>query len=957
MLEKFQVLTEAKGRRGARKRKSTDQLGRMRGEKKNRLFLEADVFAYVHDITDDTDADQVVTILLLLAKTLGVEDELVERCAQRLNAAAATVPASVSAHDLLRLRYKLNESMTALRDILAEFKALIPAANIATMDEVRAYRDGLAVPECRKVQGVDSGTHRNAKGTARAMRAGDCLRAGLGSEPFVESLDWTGLGKAIHVCFGIDAANMTVSRSLELAFVGVLNQRLLRHAPAAAFISYIGEHPEKRHELQVAIEAVLGDLGSTVQVPCRAFGDSGKACKYPGCTKGSEEHECKIQCWHVCDLSATLKAMGCKSSCCFRCGQNLRKIPVDPVKAAEKAAKAAEKAAKAAEKAAKAAEKVDKTNRRSRGSVGGASTRAATGNVPFDSDEAAAAAPTVRSGKERAEQQQEPAADFGPRKLSMETYAEATADFDAAEASWESSQIGGATSTKFLESEQFKVWGEKYNWMSGRCVLHKNFADLEQIVNDPLHRLMDLVNWMMMRTCKTIAIKQESQGFSGIDMICIGAENAKMLWWSTKIRKRYTDACKDTVDHALATDDAVDLSEAVKAQEKSCKGFGRLVDNYVTGGTPIMSTARAKLELVDIGLNESQIPEGAGERRVLLKKLLLQRLRDGKLTKAELTFTDRLVKANHEEFEARVSKYADSLHVKGLSNKILKDVVDAQIDFMGTECQELLEGGALTMLESQNLIYFKLKKDQEAKQRVVQERMVGLRRTLKAAKAAKDVTQCAELQVEIQALKVDSTRLADELKNWKQLVPPNSDGSTDLYDDDVKKARDDWVLFTTWLLPICKGEMPTKEIHEARVSAWWEHHEASYGPTGSQYVHYCRFHMGDDLEWLHEKYPGLTLASLSAQRSEHCNKLVKLKMANLWAFTHGTGKRKYGAESKTSFELIMEDGARRLLHFLDTVPGECTDKCGACGEVGHRRTNTRKCTAHENFVLDEYNQH
>ena len=76
-------------------------------------------------------------------------------------------------------------------------------------------------------------------------------------------------------------------------------------------------------------------------------------------------------------------------------------------------------------------------------------------------------------------------------------------------------------------------------------------------------------------------------------------------------------------------------------------------------------------------------------------------------------------------------------------------------------------------------------------------------------------------------------------------------------------------------------------------------------------------------------------------------------MAHLWAFTKGTGKRKDGSDGRTSFELIMRDAARRILYFLDTIPTECTDVCGACGDVGHRRTNPRKCPMFAVSALEE----
>ena len=912
---------------------------------------------YVTNVDSKVDPLGAAETMLLLCDRLGIDDEVKSLCAKSVAAKAERgaqkpiVPAQ-----LLRLRYTLDDSMVALSTIISGVRKWLPAETpIANMDKVRGYRDSLDLPECVTVE--TTSTLGEASSTARAMRIADCLKAGLAQSAFVQAMDWEGLGEDIHLIFGIDGANMTVARcglsmccrprfplstcraanracvsappssinsrpsartpvalagdltlaarlcvyrSLELAFVGCLNQRLIRHAPAGAFITYIGEHAEKRKELQAAIREQMVDMPAHVDVPCL-----GGQCKFPGCSgEGGEPHRSRVQCWHVCDLSATLKSMGCQQNCCFRCGENLTKKNTTEVARKQKKRKVSEEEAGAGEA----------------GEVWNPEEHPVT-------------------------------------ELKMQAYVDGTKAYEAAEAAW-AERVGPTDDTFDQEAAEYKTWQKDYPHMNGPCVLHENFDELEQIINDPLHRVMNLVNWMMMRTCKRIAVKRERDGFSGVADLCKGAQDAGLPWFKSKVWKRYMDALKGaaTVDLAGTQEDAAHAASA---------GDKRLVEIYVSESK--MTVKMMELELFALGVPKEEIRALANKpsKAAKLQTMLMSGLRDGSVKRSSLTFKDRRSPADQKEFEENVSKYGAKLHRKVLSDSQTIEIIDGQIQFMGSECVKLLKGGALTILEAQNGVLNALKVKEKEEQGGVTKKLgevevekTRLTKLLKAQRKKKGGSASSEAALLTQKIAgcdgdrdrliAKSKHLAKQLKDWKQ-----HQDEAPLYDPDVETAIADWKLFADWLVPICDGEMPSGGAHQEKVNTWYTHHVAHYGTTPSHYVHYCVSHMAHDLDWLRAKYPGLSLASLSAQRSEHCNKLVKLKMAHLWAFTQGTGKRKDGSDGRTSFELIMRDAARRILYFLDTIPTECTDVCGACGEVGHRKTNSRKCPMFAVSALEE----
>jgi hypothetical protein len=167
---------------------------------------------YVTNVDSKVDPVGAAETMLLLCDRLGIDDEVKPLCVKSVAAKAERgaqkpiVPAQ-----LLRLRYTLDDSMVALSTIISGVRKWLPAETpIANMDKARGYRDSLDLPECVAVE--TTSTLGEASSTARAMRIADCLKAGLAKSAFVQAMDWVGLGRDIHLIFGIDGANMTVAR-------------------------------------------------------------------------------------------------------------------------------------------------------------------------------------------------------------------------------------------------------------------------------------------------------------------------------------------------------------------------------------------------------------------------------------------------------------------------------------------------------------------------------------------------------------------------------------------------------------------------------------------------------------------------------------------------------------------------------------------------------------------------
>jgi len=150
---------------------------------------------------------------------------------------------------------------------------------------------------------------------------------------------------------------------------------------------------------------------------------------------------------------------------------------------------------------------------------------------------------------------------------------------------------------------------------------------------------------------------------------------------------------------------------------------------------------------------------------------------------------------------------------------------------------------------------------------------------------------------------------------------------------EVEKIQTLWSYYLN-VMNVVRQKYPAEEDVENLqhlIDLFMEYRATHFAVSYSHYLHVLREHVAPRLQYVFRRW-GVGLGFFSTQSTEHGNKLVKSSLRFLSGFTTGT---------KNKFFFYIRDRLTRLFHFLDTVRPvkEVTDKCGVCGEVGHRRTN------------------
>jgi hypothetical protein len=139
------------------------------------------------------------------------------------------------------------------------------------------------------------------------------------------------------------------------------------------------------------------------------------------------------------------------------------------------------------------------------------------------------------------------------------------------------------------------------------------------------------------------------------------------------------------------------------------------------------------------------------------------------------------------------------------------------------------------------------------------------------------------------------------------------------------------------VMDIVRKLHPTQEDVDSiddKIAAFYTFYCINFKSSESHYLHILRDHVGDKLRYCWAKW-GIGLGFFSTQASEHGNKIVKTALRSMAGFTK---------TERNKFDMYIDNQLVRLLYFSETVrkPVAVKDKCGACGVVGHRKTN-RAC--------------
>jgi len=263
-------------------------------------------------------------------------------------------------------------------------------------------------------------------------------------------------------------------------------------------------------------------------------------------------------------------------------------------------------------------------------------------------------------------------------------------------------------------------------------------------------------------------------------------------------------------------------------------------------------------------------------------------------------------------------------------------ILSETFKLLGKDCRRLLHGGYKNII--QHLDRHRLASTATLKDKVIDARRVLLARTaqLNASVEGETVGEgtfepaeegMADMETPKQALVKEIALMQADILRLE-----GGDEEIIMAEPALSAALINWELAATMLVPLLESdEIVSPEWAAATVQPWVDHTLGTYGETKSFYFHFLADHLADHLRRLQSDFPGLRFASFSAQISEHCNKLVKSRVVNLYPFLN---------QKINSLDMVIQDFALRILCFHKTIPHTRTRQCGACKERGHIRTST-----------------
>ena len=456
------------------------------------------------------------------------------------------------------------------------------------------------------------------------------------------------------------------------------------------------------------------------------------------------------------------------------------------------------------------------------------------------------------------------------------------------------------------------------------------------------------------------AVQLEGDGQRGVFRLATGMRAAGFGWYANKMLSRYHDALK-AAGEARAEAGAGAPGEGEVLTEDGSIAAGRAqkrANAYVAAVKKRANKDGLIAELVNLG---AQPPAGGWAKvkvnamMVGLANNLAKLLVDGDVRWGDLNpCRDRLHTTQAADLGGQVDEAIEAMAaINPLTPAQLAGVTSKQIDLMGSDCVQ--------MLISWRVVAMHLDANVETVRVVAANEQITTRRgraaiEKKRASAQQKLTDAANetdeagqgLAAELEQLLLDADGELERLAEEEAEIAAAAGGSLeDLYKKmesagpcgltvSSQNYTRTWGLLSEFLLPLHRREKFTGEWLQQRVDAWVDAWEASGTEAHGLYVHYLRRHAAADTDMLEEKW-GMSLGSFSAQRSEHCNKLCKLRLVNLFPMRYGAG----GRNNRTAAEILMRERLVRLIHYPATIPRRSRRKCGACGKLGHRSDSKR----------------
>jgi len=477
-----------------------------------------------------------------------------------------------------------------------------------------------------------------------------------------------------------------------------------------------------------------------------------------------------------------------------------------------------------------------------------------------------------------------------------------------------------------------------------------------------LHEGMGLTRGVINHCVIPIVIRLERQTGRGIHLACQGLAalgNGSVVSQLKSRRQRVHAAHKGgsaSTTRAASFPAVVDayINKNVTTWEKllrelnecEANAFQVLKDGQVNA---VASLKKLKLALRSLLPTPTQGGSGSGmgalqpAAKVRLRSHLLQRVQGHAsppvVLASLMTGTSRLDWAPDADVRAII---ADDERWTGGDAVLRQECLDVLSSLLGRYCKQMALGGLEVLLKHLNpykTVAMSAKERDAAEVRDRKERKIKLRDTLERVgdrhvsledEASQLIEQAlgaaggasggafdsltdkvAELVKEIQACEEVEEALAKDLR----ALADNEHDSL-LLDTDVSEALKVAKHFRKMMTPLHEGDEGacTGDQHYKRAKKWYDHMDRYFGKNiYGPYIHDCLSHMQHRIN----RYAGTgcTVASYSAQQSEHCNKLVKTVLSKMMAFVDNVP-----AHQTHALKRIMEDLMMRNCLYADGLP-------------------------------------
>lgn len=843
--------------------------------------------------------------------------------------------ACISASEWVECRMQSNLTPNAMKSVVGFVKKTLgkksKASGRATAGhgEMADFEASLPCPKIERVPGAPLTC------ADRVMRHDVGMSSLLGARKLQKYLEFRQCRETGRYCvdstLALDKINVTRARSLTLGFSALLSmKKKYKTAAGAMLLSYVGEHDDGPAGAGRATSALLSGTSHEISYQC-----CGPDCALPGCDgSANATHTLPHTLWLVDDMKAALATCGLQQNVCIR---GLTKFGAGPT---------------------------------------GKSTKEMGWN-----DE----------GFECCDRMED-------SRLRLEA---ASKSFYSEWAEWVGVPLEGCTSLtqkamrlmdksevkRFMKTKAYDQWKKRSTPHIGPCAA-SNLGDLFMVRVCMLHAVMDLTNAQFKKTWCRLARELEFKGKGGVRRLCEAMRAVGLGWWATKILRKYEElAAKSKAGaaeqsmHSGGTAGFVDLARSYAASIKTKEGLvnelrdlglrpatkekmdadpGAYAD-YTKDGWPKIKVAKTKLEYYLVAaLKRKRL--APADLRPGTSRL---RLGNGSGGKAAGSTAARTVRTIAEDAHA-VIVGQESL---SCSSSDVDDLLTDGADIMGSDCITLLENWHRIPAYMDENVSNLAVSAAIAKRQANKEHSALQRKLDSARDRAKYFEYCdhcvasvggaiaepsgacecpgqrpcddanlyerelrALEQAQAEAEGADRDQLTASMDGiWAELRATSQDEAM------CKDLSDNWDRFTGWLLPLAKGKMPEsgKKLREG-VRGWHDHFlDACGGQLQGQYVHYWLKHGEYEADRLASM--GLTFGDFTAQRSELCNKLVKLRILNLFAFMGSTGGK---TTDRNAVEVVMQERARKIIHYPDTIHVKRTEVCRICSG-DHRCTNQR----------------